>query len=96
MRVVFISDIHANFPALCRALEWAQRHRADRIVCAGDLVGHGPHPTEVVRLLIEQGVDSILGNVDRKVLGLIERPKKLQKRLKKRSHAPAALSLIHI
>jgi len=90
MRVVFLSDIHANFPALCRALECAQRHRVDRVICAGDIVGHGPHPTEVVRLLAEQNVDAILGNVDRKVLGLLEAPKKLRKRLEKKAHAPAA------
>jgi putative phosphoesterase len=90
MRVVFFSDIHANFPALCRALEWAQRHGADRLICAGDLVGHGPHPTEVVRLLMEQKVEAILGNVDRKVLALLEAPAKLKKRLKKKAHAPAA------
>ena len=81
MRVAFLSDIHANFPALCRALEWAQRNRADRVVCAGDIVGHGPHPTEVIRLLVEQNVEAILGNVDRKVLALLKTPKKLTKRL---------------
>jgi putative phosphoesterase len=90
MRVAFLSDIHANFPALCRALEWTQRNRADRVICAGDIVGHGPHPTEVVRLLMEQRVEAILGNVDRKVLTLLQAPKKLAKRLKKKSHAPAA------
>jgi putative phosphoesterase len=90
VRVVFLSDIHANFPALCRALEWAQRNRADRVVCAGDCVGHGPHPTEVVRLLMEQKIEAILGNVDRKVLDLLRTPKKLKKRLEKKAHAPAA------
>ncbi len=90
MRVAFFSDIHANFPALCRALEWAQRNRADRVVCAGDIVGHGPHPTEVIRLLVEQNVEAILGNVDRKVLDLLKNPKKLRKRLEKKAHAPAA------
>jgi putative phosphoesterase len=90
MRVVFFSDIHANFPALCRVMEWAQRHRADRLICAGDVVGHGPHPTEVVRLLMEQQVDAILGNVDRKTLALLESPAKLQKFLHKKAHAPAA------
>lgn len=90
MRVAFLSDIHANFPALCRALEWTQRNRADRVVCAGDIVGFGPHPTEVVRLLVEQRVEAVLGNVDRKVLALLQAPKKLEKRLEKKAHAPAA------
>ena len=90
MRVAFISDIHGNFPALCRALESARRNRADRVICAGDIVGHGPHPTEVVRLLVEQKVEAILGNVDRKVVSLLQAPKKLKKRLGKKAHAPAA------
>ena len=90
MRVGFLSDIHGNFPALCRALEVVRRNRADRVVCAGDIVGHGPHPTEVVRLLVEQRVEAIRGNVDRKVLGLLQTPRKLQKRLEKKTQAPAA------
>jgi len=90
MRVVFLADIHANFPALCRALEWTQRNRADRVFCAGDVVGLGPHPTEVVRLLMEQRIEAVRGNMDRKVLALLEAPKKLEKRLDKKSHGPAA------
>jgi putative phosphoesterase len=90
MRIVFLSDIHGNFPALCRTLELARRSRADRVVCAGDIVGHGPHPTEVVRLLVEQRIESIRGNVDRKVLELLQAPKKLKKRLGKRAHGPIA------
>ena len=90
MRVAFLSDIHANFPALCRALDLAERNRADRVVCAGDIVGHGPHPTEVVRLLVEQNIEAILGNVDRKVCDLLKSPKKLAKRLEKKAHAPEA------
>lgn len=97
MKVAFISDIHANFPALCKALESAKRGGAQRILCAGDVVGFGPHPTEVVRLLIEERVACIQGNLDRKVLAAPHSPKKLQKRLKggvaKASQAWAALNL---
>jgi putative phosphoesterase len=90
MRIAFLSDIHANFPALCRALDWAQRNRADRVICAGDLVGDGPHPTEVIRLVVEQKIEAILGNADRKVLALLQAPKKLERRLKKKAHAASA------
>lgn len=97
MKVAFISDIHANFPALCRAVESARRKGAQRILCAGDVVGLGPHPTEVVRLLIEEKVACIQGNVDRKVAAAPQSTKKLQKRLKgraaKASEAWAALNL---
>jgi predicted phosphodiesterase len=44
----------------------------------------------VVRLLVEQRVEAIRGNVDRKVLGLLQAPKKLKKRLEKKAYAPAA------
>jgi predicted phosphodiesterase len=39
---------------------------------------------------MEQKVEAILGNVDRKVLALLEAPAKLKKRLEKKAHAPAA------
>lgn len=97
MKVAFISDIHANFPALCKAIESARRNGARKIFCAGDIVGFGPHPTEVIRLLIEEKVASVSGNVDRKVLGAPRSAKKLRKRLgggaSKASEAWAALNL---
>jgi putative phosphoesterase len=90
MRVAFLSDVHANFPALWRALEGARRHGAEAVVCAGDLVGFGPHPVEVVRLLVEGRVSCIRGNVERKLLGLPSSAKRLKKRLEKRSSAALA------
>jgi putative phosphoesterase len=38
---------------------------ADRIVCAGDLVGYGPSPDRVVAFLQEHQVPSVRGNHDR-------------------------------
>jgi putative phosphoesterase len=75
MRIAVLSDIHANFPALCVALEQAAAAGADQVLCAGDLVGGGPHPTEVVRLLMEQRLPTVAGNVDRKVCALAADPK---------------------
>jgi hypothetical protein len=34
----------------------------DRLLCGGDLVGYGPHPNEVCRLVEEQGIPTIYGN----------------------------------
>ena len=90
MIVAFLSDLHANFPALCAALERAERAGAERVVCAGDIVGAGPHPTEVVRLLMEGGVQSVRGNVDRKVAALLDRPKKLARLAAKKERAGEA------
>ena len=86
MKVAFLADVHANFPALCAALDTAQRLGAAGVVVAGDLVGSGPHPVEVVRLLMQRGVRAVRGNVERKVLELGSGGKKLKRLLaKKRS-----------
>jgi putative phosphoesterase len=39
--------------------------KADRIVCAGDLVGYGPFPDRVAEFLAKHGIDSVRGNHDR-------------------------------
>ena len=96
MKVAFLSDLHANFPALCRALEGARRDGAERIFCAGDLVGFGPHPTEVVRLLMEEQVGCILGNLDRKVLAAPHKAKKLRKRVRRGDDPQAAWAAMNL
>lgn len=72
MRAAFLSDIHANLPALAAALARARRAGARTLVVAGDLVGGGPHPVEVLRLLAECGATCVRGNMDRKVLAASE------------------------
>jgi putative phosphoesterase len=72
MIVAFMSDIHANFPALVAALAEADRSGAAQIVFAGDLVGRGPNPVEVLRLIRGRGFPVIRGNVERKLLELRE------------------------
>lgn len=99
MKVAFLSDVHANLPALQAALDAARTYEVERIVVAGDTVGDGPHPNEVIQLLREHGVsDAIRGNVDRKVLELGHKKKSLKKKLgskdvQKRNRAWTALQL---
>lgn len=64
MKIAVISDIHANLPALKSVLEDITRRGADRILCAGDLVGYAPFPNEVIGLVRDRGIDSVLGNYD--------------------------------
>jgi putative phosphoesterase len=66
-RVAIVSDIHANLPALEAALADIDRREVDTVVVAGDLVGDGKQPAEVVTLLRRLGFPAIRGNVDRKV-----------------------------
>jgi len=65
MKLGLISDIHGDPVAL--ELAWAHliAMGADRIVCAGDLVGYGPFPDRVVAFLEERQVASVRGNHDR-------------------------------
>jgi putative phosphoesterase len=63
-RVAIITDIHANLPALETALEAIDSSGVDAVYCGGDLVGYGPHPNEVCRLIEQRGIPTIYGNYD--------------------------------
>jgi len=63
-----LSDLHADLGALEAAIADATRKGADRIVIAGDVVGDGPQPAEVVALLRSSAFPTVMGNVDEKVL----------------------------
>jgi putative phosphoesterase len=58
MRTLLIADVHANFQAL-RALP-----AADRVICAGDLVGYGPDPDRVVEFLRGTSAICVRGDED--------------------------------
>jgi putative phosphoesterase len=63
-RVAVITDIHANLSALEAVLEAIESTGVDAVYCDGDLVGYGPHPNEVCRLVEERGIPTIYGNYD--------------------------------
>ena len=65
MKLGLISDIHGDPVALELAWSHLTVMGADRIVCAGDLVGYGPFPDRVVTFLRERQVASVRGNHDR-------------------------------
>ena len=69
MRVLVLSDIHANATALEACLE-AAKGRWQHGVCLGDLVGYGPDPDEVTRRLRGLPIKTIRGNHDKAACGL--------------------------
>lgn len=71
MRVLVLSDIHANLTALEAALA-AVEARWDRAVCLGDVVGYGPDPNEVVDRVRALGALTIRGNHDKAGCGLVD------------------------
>lgn len=64
MRILILSDIHANLTALDAALE-AARGQWEKCICLGDVVGYGPDPNEVVDRIREIGALTIRGNHDK-------------------------------
>ena len=59
MRILVVSDIHANWPALS-----AINEPHDVCLCLGDLVDYGPDPALCVRWAMEHADYSIRGNHD--------------------------------
>jgi predicted phosphodiesterase len=68
MRVLIISDIHANLVALEKVLTDTPAYEA--VWCLGDLVGYGPNPNECVdRVRGLPNLRCLVGNHDKAVLG---------------------------
>lgn len=61
MRILVISDIHANWPAL-EAVIGAEPY--DRLMVGGDLVSYGPHPCEVIDFVQAHATVCVRGNHD--------------------------------
>jgi putative phosphoesterase len=62
VRVLVVSDIHANFEALCRVPE-----RYDHVLCLGDVVDYGPEPKPCLNWLRERRALVVRGNHDHAV-----------------------------
>lgn len=67
MRIALIADLHANLPAARAVLADAAEIGCDAIWCAGDLVGRGPHPNEVIGLIRDSEIPTVQGNWDEAV-----------------------------
>jgi predicted phosphodiesterase len=68
MRLLLLSDIHANLEALHACLEAAPDH--DGVVNLGDVVGYNASPNEVCEVVQKLGGTVVRGNHDRACSGL--------------------------
>jgi predicted phosphodiesterase len=72
MRIIVVSDIHANLVALEAVLLHASGGgEIDAVWCLGDTVGYGPQPEECIRLLREMNAVWVAGNHERAATGAI-------------------------
>lgn len=62
MKVLILSDVHANIDAL-RAV-WEREQDSDAVLCAGDLTDYGFFPAEVIDWMREHGALCVRGNHD--------------------------------
>jgi len=71
MRILVMSDIHANLTALEAVL--ADAGDVDGIWCLGDLVGYGPDPEEcITRIRKLPNLICLIGNHDAAVMGQLD------------------------
>lgn len=66
MKILVISDVHSNYPALKAVLD--RDGDADLIVCAGDVVHLGYFPHEVLDTFRKYNVHAVCGNHDKEIL----------------------------
>ena len=72
MRYGVVSDVHANLHALRAAVNRLTAIGVDAWLCAGDIVGYGPHPNECVEVLGELSASCVAGNHELMVLGRLD------------------------
>lgn len=73
MKVGMISDVHGDYGTLEKTIKKMQmEHHVSRILCAGDVVGRGPKPNEVIDCLRRNDVISVRGNHDEFFYGISE------------------------
>ena len=85
-RILVISDIHGNYPALQAVAKQADIAQCDYIVNCGDCTVYAPFSNEVLDWLIEHDAISIRGNTDDKVVKLLKgkdfkKPGKAEKKI---------------
>jgi predicted phosphodiesterase len=69
LRILLLSDIHANLEALEACLAGAPAH--DMVANLGDVVGYGASPNEVIDRARELGKIFVRGNHDKAATGLL-------------------------
>ncbi len=66
-QIAIFSDIHANYPALKAVLADMDKKGLEQRYCLGDLVGYSTFPNEVIALIRELQIPTIMGNYDQGV-----------------------------
>jgi putative phosphoesterase len=68
VKIAVLADVHANLHALETVFQDAEKRGANVFLNAGDSIGFGAFPNEVIELLRTKNVVSVVGNVDLEVI----------------------------
>ena len=72
MKILIMSDIHANMPALNMIAPYIDS--VDKVICLGDAVGYNQYVNPVIDFLRTNNVQCIMGNHDHYMLHDFTRP----------------------
>ncbi len=72
MLVGIIADLHANLEATKAVFRKLDEIRPERVVCLGDVTGYYANPNEVIDMVRERNIPTLMGNHDAAVCGLEE------------------------
>ena len=72
IRVLVLSDIHANLAALDAVLDDAKAFDHEAVWCLGDTVGYGPEPDECIARMRLLKPRTVVGNHDWAVIGRMD------------------------
>lgn len=68
-RLAIISDIHANYHALCEVMEDAlNREHCNEVVCLGDVIGYNAYPGECLDYIRQLTTHVVKGNHEEEVI----------------------------
>jgi predicted phosphodiesterase len=65
--ITIFSDIYTNLPALEAVFLDINRRGLTQVYCLGDLVGYGIFPNEVIQIIRERKIPTIMGNYNQGV-----------------------------
>lgn len=63
-KVTIFGDVHANLPAMEAVFAEMEKRGDDSLYCLGDLVGYGTSPNEIISMVREREIPTIMGNYD--------------------------------
>lgn len=66
-QLTIFGDIHANLPALEAVFADMAERELNNLYCLGDLVGYGTFPNEVIAVIRERNIPTLMGNYDQGV-----------------------------